>query len=229
MTPQEVLNILRKTDIDCSVGSFTCEQVCDCGVMWNFENFMSEHYPLVRYEIMTGATKCVIVFKDEDFVIKIPFSGYDDWEGQEYDSETGYFDEDYDPFFEFEYGDYCQLEEEIFDKALDEGLDFALARTQFIGMAGDFPVYVQEKATSFWNGKSKHSREEITLIKNQYKYDIERLDPEWILDFISCYGKRTFEAFLQFTIDAHINDLHNGNVGYIYGQPVLLDYSGYWE
>ena len=107
MTPQEVLNILRKIDIDCSAESFTCEQVCDYGVMWDFENFMSEHYPLIRYRIMTGATKCVIVFEDEDFVIKIPFSGYEDWEGQEYDSETGYYDEDYNPFFEFECGDYC--------------------------------------------------------------------------------------------------------------------------
>ena len=77
MTPQEVLNILRKTDIDCSVGSFTCEQVCDCGVMWNFENFMSEHYPLVRYEISTGATKCVIVFKEKVFVESFDFHKYD--------------------------------------------------------------------------------------------------------------------------------------------------------
>ena len=26
-----------------------------------------------------------------------------------------------------------------------------------------------------------------------------------------------------------IGDLHGGNLGYIEGQPIIVDYSGYWE
>ena len=232
MTPQEVLNILRKTDIDCGIERFTNEQVNDCGVMWSFEEFMSEHYPLVNYEIMTGVTKCVIVFEDEDFVIKIPFSGYEDWEGQEYDSETDCYDEDYDPFFEFDEGDYCRIEANNYQSAIEEGLEEIFAETSFLGYANEFPIYVQKKVIPFWqtDNKVKHTFEErISFQKSYNAGDIERLPIDWCLDFIAAYGEEKFIDFLVFTIKYHINDLHGDNVAYRNGKPCLLDYSGYWK
>lgn len=234
ITPQDFLIALQESGIDCDRDRFSQYNIEECYSLWKFDEYMQKHFPNVRYSIASGTTKVVIIPKEEDFVIKIPFSGIEDWENQpyEYDEETDeyIYDENWEAFKLFNTYDYCEVEEKIFCDAEEEGLDFAFAATAYLGEAQTFPVYIQEKAKILnWDGKRKYSNEEISTIRETYKYDLEKLSEVWVLDFIKCYGKKLFERFLQFTIDAHINDLHNGNVGYIGSQPVLVDYSGFWE
>jgi hypothetical protein len=48
---------------------------------------------------------------------------------------------------------------------------------------------------------------------------------EWLFPYYMDYDK--FETFTDFLENADINDLHSGNIGYISGRVVLIDYSGY--
>ena len=43
------------------------------------------------------------------------------------------------------------------------------------------------------------------------------------------YGEEKFEIILNFLNENGINDLHNGNWGFIGERPVIFDYSGFHE
>jgi hypothetical protein len=61
-------------------------------------------------------------------------------------------------------------------------------------------------------------------------YDaVDELPYHWILNFIKLYGEKEFLRLCLFLEEEGINDLHEKNVGYIDGRPVLFDYSGYYE
>ena len=112
MTEMELFNILDKIGIDASSERFTQESFEYDNPFYEFDEYMNKNYPDFNYVIDSGATKCVIIPKNEDYVLKIPFTGYEDWDNQscEEDEETGewIYDEDYDPFVPFEDGDYCR-------------------------------------------------------------------------------------------------------------------------
>ena len=236
MTEMELFNILDKVGIDASSERFTQESFEYENPFYEFDEYMNKNYPNFNYVIDSGATKCVIIPKNEDYVLKIPFTGYEDWENQpcEEDEETGewIYDEYYDPFVPFEDGDYCRIEADNYQFAIIEGLEEIFAETSFLGYVKGFPIYVQKKVTTFWqtDKKVKHTDEERTSLKKSYKpEDIERLPVDWCLDFIAAYGEEKFIDFLIFTIEYHINDLHGDNVAYRNGKPCLSDYSGYWS
>ena len=48
-------------------------------------------------------------------------------------------------------------------------------------------------------------------------------------EFLREYGKDLFMKLSQFCHDWEVNDLHSGNVGYLNGHVVILDYAGYWR
>ena len=57
-------------------------------------------------------------------------------------------------------------------------------------------------------------------------------DPEGNEEVINCfknyYGKELGEAIEDVINMLEVSDLHSGNVGFIEGRPVLIDYSSYW-
>lgn len=113
-----------------------------------------------EYIVTNGASKCVIVPNDKNYVIKIPFTGegsdeiYDnDDEFREYCSENG-FDYEACPYdrYEFENAsnsqndwDYCLREAEIYNSAKDWGINEFFAKTIYIGTFSHHPIYIQEK------------------------------------------------------------------------------------
>ena len=113
-----------------------------------------------------GSTKGVLIFKNLDFVIKIPFEGSCSWTESHYENQNGSWIYDWDSrwnsnlrkieseeqFFEFEgspaAGDskwnYCQAEADLTVAAEEDGILHCFAATKFLGLANGHPIYSQE-------------------------------------------------------------------------------------
>lgn len=231
MTPKEIFDILKITGIDVCAETFTYEDI-EGDSFHLFGKYIEEHGYDFEYDICSGATKAVIVPKNEDFVIKIPFAGWND-----YDNQTSHYNEEIDeyvydvPFVAFQYN-YCQLEEENYECARENNVENYFAKTSLIGFINGFAIYIQDKVESFFHSKSRgyHSEKEKEALTQSYRdEDLEQLPLDWALDFINVYGEEEFINFLIFTIEYHINDLRNVNVAYRNGKPIVCDYSGYWS
>ena len=141
-----------------------------------------------------GVTKGVLIFKEFDFVIKIPFGGryfyteshYENTEGRwmyscdpNWDSNKVHKMDASDEFYEFEgsYAEdnnwnYCQEEAEISIRAIHNDLGKCLAITEFIGYAQNHPIYAQEKCCMFSEMSSTTKAEEY---KNRTATDYDSL------------------------------------------------------
>lgn len=141
-----------------------------------------------------GATKGVLIFKNLDFVIKIPFEGSCSWTESHYENKNGSWIYDWDSrwnsnlrkveseeqFFEFEgspaAGDskwnYCQAEADLTVAAEEDGILHCFAATKFLGLANGHPIYSQEKCFMFSDASSSTNKEKY---KNRTKQDYESL------------------------------------------------------
>lgn len=167
-----------------------------------------------------GASKMVF-FIDAETVVKLPFQGLID---DEYDQENGEF-----VFREFEAGNYCQIEEEIYDAAIDEGLDMFFAGTQFGGFtANGYPFYISERVKQC--GGKTPSQNSLERADQMRMYSMGEFSRFWLAEAIEWYGEELVSRLIDFVNDQRINDLTSGNTGYrADGAPVLLDYSGFRE
>lgn len=176
-----------------------------------------------------GASKFVLIPDNYDFVIKIPFKGTyyhtseEDWDEDGFerfiyaDSDNGW--------------DYCEAETKRYELAENKGFNQFLAKTELLGYINDYPVYIQEKCVIFsqTDALSYHSNEEksktiATLGKRDFWINID-----WLTDVRLYYGEDAFWFFINFIRDEEWDDLREDNIGYIGSQPVLVDYSGYYE
>lgn len=206
----------------------------------------------------SGATKGVLIFGDENFVVKIPFCGYIDedaghWEDSRgnyrHTAETGastkiennewFWNYDW-AFFDFEGAsaqktnwDYCAAEAEFYDMARDNQIAFAFAKTEFLGFCGDHPIYIQEKCSMFYEDSSSRDydkrteKDYETVTSLEKALDFFEFDADWTLDFLIYWGEECFKQLVKFIKNMEIRDLHNGNIGYRNGAPVVVDYSSF--
>ena len=193
-----------------------------------FDNVIELLPKNVSFKFFSGATKLVILFPGADYVVKIPFNG-----------QYTYSDEDELVYWEFENGsdgccwDYCLGEVERYAYAEEIGLETFFAKTELIGYVHGHPIYIQERATIYEdvaNEKEKNSYERRKSAKelcNHKGYSC--FNGLWILDLQDYCGGPDDELFCSFMnyVTDYISDLHMGNVGYIDGKPVLVDYSGF--
>ena len=202
----------------------------------------------------SGVSKLVLIFSGLNFVVKIPFVGEEEWE-EYYDEETDEYIEEKSKycFYPFHldcapdrvidrYGsdnwDYCDIEADRYNLASDRGLKECFAKTEFLGWAQHYPIYIQERAVMFDSDEEKTKRtsnkEFYELDSNKSKVDSLReksklyINSVWTLDFFFYYGEDMFEALGKFCAEVDIDDLHCGNLGYINGRPCLVDYSSYY-
>ena len=205
-----------------------------------------------------GVTKGVLIFKDLDFVVKIPFQGRYCYTESHYENTNGnwtlpntskikYYKkiEGTEEFFNFEGSpaedsewNYCQAEAEITIRAKEKGIENCIAATKLLGYAGDHPIYIQEKCFMFSDASSSTNKEKY---KNRTKKDYDTLraarertdfwgiDDNWVLDFLIYWGEEVMKKLSEFIFENDIEDLHNGNIGYRHGVPCLVDYSSYRE
>lgn len=197
----------------------------------NFFDNVIEHLPKnISFKFFSGATKLVILFPGADYVIKIPFNG-----------QYTYNADDELIFWEFENGsfgrtwDYCLGEVEQYERAKKEGLENFFAKTEFIGYVSGHPIYVQERATIYEEVAQEKDRQKNSWERRKSARDLcdsngySCFNGLWISDLQDYCGGPDDELFCSFMdyVTDYISDLHMGNVGYIDGKPVLVDYAGF--
>lgn len=189
-------------------------------------------------DILTGASKCVVLLSNQNFVLKIPFEGKQRWmqtknfDAPKYDSNN--FDFVFLPFNcarTKDHWDYCNDEVEIFKKAEAAGVSSFFARTDFYGYSKDnHPIYVQERCEVFDSVDVDDMYESLSKeIKTSASKVSSELPEEWIALAIKYFGQELTDKFLAFVKDEYIDDLHYSNFGFIGDRPVLIDYSGYFD
>lgn len=128
--------------------------------------------------------------------------------------------------------DYCQTEEWIYQQAKLQGVEACFAETRLLGFIDSHPIYAQYKGVMYNDNTSY--RDKTPKEKETTRYKCEQIGGScfnvyWLTDLISFFGDEIFQKFMRFLDEYQINDLHNGNMGYIGGVPVLIDYSGFNE
>lgn len=177
-----------------------------------------------------GATKAVIFLRNADFVVKIPFTGDDDNEYDEYIAFSGAVDGG-------EGWDYCKAEEIIFNNAVDEGVSQFLLETKCIGNVNGYPIYVQPICKEYVNSsypspsKDEYTKSYEELCNNDiYIGDLNSAFAFYVYcEVIS--GDRTYDELRRFErfAEDEIFDIHNHNIGFRNNHMVILDYSGFNE
>lgn len=201
------------------------------------ENFINTLWETFKCDdVLTGASKCVVLLSNQNFVLKIPFEGKQIWEQvRNYDAEE-YNSDDYDfVFYPFscartkDHWDYCNDEVEIFKKAEAAGVSSFFARTDFYGYSKDnYPIYIQERCEVFGNVDVDDKYQNLSKeVKTSASKVSSELPKEWIALAIEYFGQELTDKFLAFVEDEYIDDLHYDNFGFIGDRPVLIDYSGY--
>lgn len=201
-----------------------------------------------NFEIETGASKVVLIpfNNDTNYVYKIPILGICDayYINEDYDEKIT---DDYASFSEFDpdgHSDFCAIEVDRCCDICKGGYGDLIAKEYYYGKIRDIPIYIQEKAVIYYelfDGDTLRTEEEITSVRNVtssfFNFDeyFSCIPDRWIADLINVIGIEETVNFFDFLIDTNYNnDLHQGNIGYIKGKPVLVDYSGFiyqwgWE
>lgn len=180
-----------------------------------------EDFPEFNWEY--GATKLCIIPEFEDYVIKIPFDGEVDYQG---DNFTYFYNGGGE-----EGWDYCALEDEYFvDKILDSGYEKFFLTTDCITVNG-WPIYIQEKVTVHKDSKiiPAPSKESVARVRKESK--MKRSVPfptNWVAIALENFDNDidALDDFLGFLFE-NFTDLHSGNIGYKGNQVIILDYAGY--
>ncbi len=207
----------------------------------------------------SGASKGVIIIDNFSYVIKIPFMGGNDYYDCSYDTiresrigKTHYSSDDYThispeaqyyPFCgakencdEIERDwDYCELENYIYNKAVEEGLETCFAATKILGFINDYPIYYQPTAIIYCqieNSKMSKINSDSTkrgeaIRAHSDTYIDERIPSVWLGEFLEFFGEQMFNKLFHFINEYNLSDFHYGNMGYIDNIPVLVDYSGF--
>jgi len=172
----------------------------------------------VNYD--NGCSKFVIFLNDEE-VIKIPFSG------------MYIYDEDDDEYYfrEFEGGDYCKKEAEVYQAAAQEGLAFFFAKTMLAGFTEEdkYPIYISDRVCPFNDDPSRRNSFSDESYKKAREYH-SSFSPSWLACALEYYGEKDVERLVAFVKRERVGDFHLGNLGFTQdGAPIIFDYSGYME
>lgn len=158
-------------------------------------------------EIKYGLTKAVICLPDNDWVLKIPFTNFKI--------------------------DYCSLEETNYYAAKKEGFEDFMAETHYLMDFKGMPCYIMRKAEvgldflreDMYSCLIKEGNSEEYAV---YNSELNCPDEDYVEDLLGFhYDHKRLDNFLDFCEENDINDIHTGNVGYINGRLVVIDYSGY--
>lgn len=188
-----------------------------------------------KYYYENGISKFVIIPLYENYVIKIPYTGYLDSD-ENSSSKNFYYQPDgcYSDFFggedEKRPWDYCATEVLRYSIAKEYNFNFCFAETKFIGFSNGYPIYIQEKCVPLSSCSREHSYsiEERVMTSNICNY--YNINGDWLTDFRLYYGNNILVNFVNFLKNMDWDDdLRSSNIGYINHRPVLIDYSGFLE
>lgn len=173
------------------------------------EEFKSHNMEDCGFSFRTGCTKvCLFHSNYEDYVIKFSTDKFD----------------------------YCEKEYKNYWAAVYNKVDSYFPFTILLGSFNGIKFYIQERAVC---NEAKISDIWYSIIRNDYESwkdneseddindniwsMVDELDDETRLSY--CFGEDT--RLFDFIDEYCINDLHEGNFGYINGRLVIIDFSGY--
>ena len=196
----------------------------------------------------SGATKCIIMPKNRDYVIKIPFNGAQCdgcyncplcAEHPEYIEECMAAS---CPNLPFEcagedHGDnYCERERELYDTIVEEYPEFQDFFLPLI-LAGEikhYPIYFQEKAEILADASN-----EVISVSEKSRSIVSSKDAEicsapniWLAKCLEDlnFDLNKYNKFVNMLYELGIaDDLHRSNVGYYHNHAVVIDYAGFYE
>jgi hypothetical protein len=168
--------------------------------------------------IGSGETRYAVVFKHDNFVLKIPRYNYRNC------SE-----------------DYCQAEIRAYESAKKFHVERILLPIElYYTTTTGIAIYKQSKY-SFSTCEGEYSlgynvylsRRNVPICKpiihkiiNECR-DGSRISSRWMARVLQLYGKKFCRSFEEWTMENGINDLHNSNTGWLNNKPIILDYAGY--
>lgn len=173
----------------------------------------------------SGASKIVFGWDNiPDIVIKVPFKG------------RGIFDIDENTLKSFEdfycaggsdCGDYCAAEANVYAEAKARDLENFFCSTEFICELNGIKYYASTKAKGYWDVKHPEVSEDSE--EKAYSTDDGNLyiDVDILSIFYEQNEDEAVEEIINFLQDMDTNDFHTGNLGFIDGCLVFLDYSGF--
>lgn len=135
--------------------------------------------------------------------------------------------------FCYEDFDYCEREYTNYLAAIEHNLDVYFPFTDYLGNINGIKFFVQEYAicneeeiTSIWYEKIRESYESDGEDEDEISDEIWAIiddmeDDEGISLLFNC------DELLSFLSEYRINDLHQGNFGYINDKLVIIDFSGF--
>lgn len=203
MTKEFVIDFIKSLDIDKSTSPYRVRR-----------KVRESNIPSVF--VSDGATKICLIFKDWPFVIKWSVGNNND----------------------------AFLETSIYADAVKNNIQQFFPATKLLFEYNGVKFVMQEKVDScVYDGFNKQERDRVEAIVRTVSDRIIKkvqqtclkaspnnkrtLDKTWVAMVISLYGKKTCKSLCNFIISHKINDLHDANVGYKNGRPVILDFSGY--
>ena len=162
-----------------------------------------KHMPK-RCDIYEGACKGVIVFEDADYVIKFDYYG----------SES-----------------YCKLEANNYADAVEAGLARYFAETRFECEIDGITFTVQEKCDcdegAVYNSLGRYVRSTYEDEGSEYNEHDIWSEVDCLFDEGRAYEMFEDAALAHFICSHYINDLHQGNFGFIGERLVMTDFSGF--
>ena len=166
--------------------------------------------------VSTGASKCVLIPKLNNFVIKLPFL-YCSIGDEMVELQNA-------PFCG---NDYCYAEWEYYTLAKDVNIEMFFPETiQYCTYP--YHIYLQEKciseATLPFHALSKAAKEFIDSLPI-----LDNFSYQWVYECYKWYGLEALYKLHYFLKDNNISDFHGDNYGYRISDnsPVLIDFSGF--
>ena len=167
-------------------------------------------------KVTSGASKICLIFPGVPFVIK--------W-------STGDFGE-------------AMKEVSIYQDAIQFHLEKFFPRTEHLVTIKAVDFVLQEKIDCAVGECSRYQEQKFDRIGKTASIKIMRkmekefqkasgggwgrsLDARWAKVALVIYGKRACKTLCDFIVKHNINDLHENNIGYKNGKPIILDFSGY--
>jgi len=175
---------------------------------FDFGKFAAEQ----GWKSASGATKFCYIIPDADFVIKFCRNNKRHNE--------------------------CEQEAKAYQSGKKYGIERVLLETRFVYESPNGTrFFMQPKISESHNRISRKTRQKAIRINKTVRPKMcekircgmyyDGLDRNWLSMVISLYGKRFCRSLEQWSKENRVNDLHNANIGYVKGKPVILDYSGY--
>lgn len=185
--------------------------------IWDIEEALYERFGYSNVDCSRGASKECIIFKNEPFVIK---------------------------WCKRPHQDDAIKEVQIYERAMEAGVAKFFPPTASLCCHNGLTFIVQAKVdcsvsscdyqTMNRYNERYHTASPKIMAKIQkcmYKASdgeyARHLNSTWMRAALVLYGKRAVKDLCDFIIAERINDLHEANIGWKDGKPIILDFCGY--